>query len=222
MSIDYTFRPIQQWPGKLRSHSQRKRSPFACPHNRNLVAMARELEHQRARNVVIQLALDDRDLRLDGLPRKGANPSHPGVILTFEKPGKKDERATTLNFPCDTYTTWQDNLRAIVLALDALRRVDRYGVTQNNEQYRGWAQLPPPGGLVTPPPMSVEEASEFVARAAGCSPPTAPMQNTEAFRSCYRDAAKKLHPDSNGGDQLPSWALLQTANEILKRHHGIL
>lgn len=40
-----------------------------------------------------------------------------------------------LSYPCDTFTTLQDNLRVIALALEALRMVDRYGVTRRGEQY---------------------------------------------------------------------------------------
>jgi hypothetical protein len=33
---------------------------------------------------VIELALDEGDIRLDGLPRAHARPRHPGVIVSFD------------------------------------------------------------------------------------------------------------------------------------------
>ena len=46
-----------------------------------------------------------------------------------------------LQYATDTFTSWQDNLRAIALSLEALRAVNRYGVSRHGEQYRGWRQL---------------------------------------------------------------------------------
>jgi hypothetical protein len=69
------------------------------------------------------------------------------VILSFTA------KVGALSYPCDTFTTWQDNVRAIALALEALRKVDRYGVTTHGEQYRGFLALEgataAPAGFVT-------------------------------------------------------------------------
>lgn len=192
----------------------------------------RELTHLGARQVVIQLALGEHEIRRDGLPYSNARPEHPGVILTFERqvpPSKSPTGKTrndTLNFPCDRFTTWQENLRAIALAMDALRRVDRYGVTSHAEQYRGWAHLPPSDGeprrpIVTPT-MSVEEAARFVAETnAHDYPPQIIIASVDNFRGAYRTAAMKLHPDANGGKEIPAWYQLQAAADVLKAHHHL-
>ena len=44
----------------------------------------RELSKLGAHSVVIELALDEGDIRLDGLPRADARPRHPGVIVSFD------------------------------------------------------------------------------------------------------------------------------------------
>lgn len=36
---------------------------------------------------------------------------------------------------------WQINLRAIALGLEALRKLDRYGITSRGEQYTGWRAI---------------------------------------------------------------------------------
>jgi hypothetical protein len=130
------FRPLQQWPGPMTR--SRNRSRFKASYNSTIRQLERELLHLRARQAVIQVALSERDIRQDGLPRSGSRPSHPGVILSF------NSRHGPLSYPCDTFQDWEDNLRAIVLSLEHLRAVDRYGVTKRGEQYTGWAALPPP------------------------------------------------------------------------------
>ncbi len=134
------LRPLQgPWPGGLRT--ERDRAPFRSGLGATVELLGRELKHLGAAGAgpapaVLQMALAERDFRNDGLPRAHARPEHPGVILSVES------RHGPLSYPCDRYRDWTDNLRAIALSLEALRRVDRYGVTRNAEQYRGWAALP--------------------------------------------------------------------------------
>lgn len=66
-----------------------------------------------------------------------------------------------LSYPCDSCDNWQHNVRSIALALQALRAVDRYGVTRRAEQYRGWGKLPAPGEMIGF--TSVAAAKEFIA-----------------------------------------------------------
>src|SRR5205807_9216809 len=87
--------------------------------------------------VVLEAGYLPHEIRMDGLPRRGARPSDPAVIVSF------DSRVGPLRYGCDTFSTHDDNLRAIALALEALRAVDRYGVTKRGEQYQGWSALPP-------------------------------------------------------------------------------
>ena len=173
------------------------------------------MEHLGVRQAVIQAAVKLSDIRLDGF-LYSARPDHPGIILAFES-----KKTGPLSMPCDTYVDWQDNLRAIGLSL-TLRAIDRYGVTQLAEQYRGWSQLPPPGGLVTPPPMTVEAAAEFIA--AEIVVPSSAFNirsSSDTYRTCYRSVARKHHPDANGGQQRPEWHTLQQAAAILNQHHGV-
>lgn len=227
MSMEYTFRPIEQWPGKLKSN--RKNSTFKAAHSSTMRLLDRELSHLGARKVVIQLALSERDIRLDGRPLADSRPNHPGVIISFEKPGERywdkaannyrERPATALNFPCDTYASWKENMRAIALALEALRRVDRYGVTQNQEQYRGWARLPPPA-IVTPQ-MTPNDAAAFFEKHCPYTRISI-LSDSGTFKTAYQTAAKQLHPDTNSGSHLPEWGMLQAARAVLRAHHGIL
>ena len=95
----------------------------------------KELAALDARNVVLQIAVAEKDLRLDGELRASARPEWPGVRLLF------DSKHGPLTYQCDGFWTWQDNVRAIALGLEALRKVERYGITEHGEQYKGWLQI---------------------------------------------------------------------------------
>jgi hypothetical protein len=193
-----TFRPIEKWPGDLTPEWLRKRSPFSAPFGSTLQVLGRELDNLNAQRPVLQVALRDRDIRLDGKPRADARASHPGVILGYSRRGKSKRFSSpaharsflaevaglvtsapdellyrkaaqfahpdketgshekflkvkeahrlltaddTFQFAVDMFPSWQDNLRAIALGLEALRKVERYGIANRGEQYAGWAQL---------------------------------------------------------------------------------
>lgn len=131
-----TFRPIDEWPADVKRRYQP--SPFKNPPwSSTLRLVERELRMLGAKQVVIQIAISESDLRVtDGMPKGNAVAGHPGVILAFES------KHGPLKYTAGEYSRWQDNLRAIALGLESLRRVDRYGITQRGEQYKGWRELP--------------------------------------------------------------------------------
>lgn len=174
--LGVTCRPIEQWPGTLTRH--RNSSPFRSSLSATMELLERELRQLSARQIVLQLAISEQDIRLDGLPYARARAEHPGVILAFES------RHGPLQFAVDQFHTWSDNLRAIALGMEALRKVDRYGITRNAEQYTGWKQLP----MSTDPTRfpSAEAAAEFLEVHGG-----------------YKIAARRFHPDNQEtGDEL--------------------
>lgn len=131
--LDAVVRPIDRWPGeqtRVRTHSK-----FSASEGTTWELLKRELRMLDAKNIVIQLALREDQLRIDGWPKASARPSHPGIIIAF------DSRYGPLKYATDTFHNFNENLRALALALEALRRVDRYGVTKRGEQYRGWKAL---------------------------------------------------------------------------------
>jgi len=205
--VEYQFVPLVSWPGKMTA--QRQRSRFRAGTGDTNDLLDRELAHLGATNVVLQVALQPGDIRLDGRPRANSRPSHPGVVLSF------DSKHGPLSYPCDAFTDWQDNLRAIALSLEHLRAVDRYGVTKRGEQYKGWTALPPPPKV---DPMTVREAADVVAAMVGVDPSDI-VRSADAWAIHYRAAAKVAHPDSGGrpGD----FQRLQAAAAILDRHHGV-
>lgn len=196
------IRPIQQWPGE--STRNRKRSNFSASWQGTLNLLTRELDFLGRKNVVIQLALTEQDIRLDGFPRANARPEHPGVIISL------DSKHGPLSYPCDTFPTWQDNVRAIALALESLRSVDRYGVTKRGEQYSGWKQLP--AGTPMPAAMTREDAAAFIGK-HGPFDPSAVLLHWPYGGRYYRVCAQKLHPDAGGSAE--AFQQLQEAKRVL-------
>lgn len=201
MALQATFRPIATWPGERTKGRIGDR--FKATYAETLSLLESELRHLRAKNVVIQAGFALSDIRNDGWPRSNARkPVDPGVIVSFEA------GAGAMAFPCDRYTDWTANLRAIALSLEALRAVDRYGVTRRSEQYRGWTQLPPP-----PPAKRVLSRGEAAIMLAALSgvPKEFILADNEAIEKAYRTAAKRAHPDAGGSD-----AAFQDLQEIMR------
>lgn len=237
MSLDWRVVPIQRWP--TAETKNRQASPFSVQrehtttrgdgststHKRRdrgvdwsgtMDLLERELRFLGAKNILLQMQVEARDIRNDGWIKANARPSGPGVILTF------DSKYGPLSYPCDTFRDWQTNVRAVALALEALRKVDRYGVTRRGEQYTGFGQLPPAGG--TSRTISAEAAALVVVCLSGYEDDADEdvpkvLADRESFQWHYREAAKNTHPDAGGSTE--AFQNLQAAKAILDRHHGI-
>ncbi len=195
MTLNLQQKPIFQWPGAFTK--ERKSSPFRAGYTDTLTLLENELFHLDATNTFLQVAMRPEDFRKDGAPRADAKPfQHPGIILMFRT------KQGTLTFPCDTYTDWKANLRAIALSLEALRAVNRYGVTRRNEQYRGWTALeapkPEPSGG---PFASAEDAAHYIVKASKLNISAMEIVvSSSDLQRVYREAAKHMHPDAGGSE----------------------
>lgn len=127
-------RPISTFPAEFHARPTFS-NPFRAGWSDTLWKLESELGKLGARDVVIELALTESEIRLDGWPRSDARPSHPGVIVSF------DSKHGALRYGTDAFPDWQANVRAIALGLEALRKVERYGIGKRGEQYAGWRQL---------------------------------------------------------------------------------
>lgn len=134
-----TFRPLER-----PLSAGRLVSPFKATFRSTVDLLAKELRAHGAERTVLEVDFREQDLRLDGLPRADRRAQSPGIVLSFK--ATRVAGQPHLRYEVSTYTDWRDNLRAIALGLEALRAVDRYGVTKRGEQYAGWRQLPAGGG----------------------------------------------------------------------------
>lgn len=187
MSLEFKVEPIEQWPGEYTKN--RRKSGFRLTWGKMLDKLENELEKLGAREIVLQGAYQRADIRLDNRPRAGVRPSHPGIILSF-----KTRKGEYLSFPCDTFDSHEHNVYAVALSLEALRAVDRYGVTRHNEQYKGWVALPEHS-------LSAELAAEFLAGYSDQYSKSRILSDPEAREIAYKEACKKTHPDNGGNHE---------------------
>lgn len=185
--LGVTVRPIHNFGAETH---ERRRSPFSATFGTTIGELSRELRALGATRIVLGLGLRESQIRHDGLPRADARTDDPRVQLAFET-----MFGESLVFNVDAFRDWRDNLRAIALGLESLRRVDRYGITRSGEQYRGWKALP----------MSTDPADSIQTR-----------EQARAVIDQYGGelaAVKATHPD-HGGDET-EFRKVMRAREIL-------
>lgn len=170
-------------------------SRFDSPWPNTLNLLDRECRHllrPGVDEVVLMLDVSESMLRLDGGVKANARPFSDDVAIAVES------KNGPLIFPCGEFTKWQDNVRAIALGMEALRKVDRYGISPSGEQYRGWQALPP-GTPMPAAKMTVEEAERLL---RDMSLWVGPIIGDDEIRSAYHRAAKLHHPDAGGDPTL--------------------
>ena len=201
--MKFTFRPIDNWPRQ--KNKRPKDSPFRSRYSQTTDLLERELDMIGASKVVLQIDLPESQIRTDGLPYSKARTIFQGVIVSFES------KHGPLKYLTDSFNDWQENIRAIALGLEALRKVDRYGITKRGEQYTGWKQLP--AAVSEKEFESDRHAADFISKHSGV-PVDEILDDKEIAKKAYWTAAKKLHTDKEGGDKV-LFGLLVKAKELL-------
>lgn len=181
----YEVRPIERWPDDETQHRERARFRTTWSQTANLLGY--EIEKLGATSVVLQIDVTADEIRRDGMIRANARPRTPRVRVAFES------RYGPLTYATDRYDDWRDNVRAIALALQALRAVDRYGVNKRGEQYTGWLAL---DSVPHTAPMDVHRAAALLVSYGG-----------------EKAALKATHPDTGGSAE--AFAEVQAARGVL-------
>lgn len=195
--MKYQIEPMPSWPYPVTQTAERNR--FRASWVDTLDLLGRELNHLGVTGVVaMRVVGSERDVRHDGMLRATARLGYHGVALSFQS------KHGPLTYPCDTFRpSWKENVRAIALALEALRKVDRYGVGARGEQYAGWRAIEaaPATEFAT-----AHQALHWLREFTG--------QNEDLdLRARFRAAARKAHPDA-GGDPA-DWARVDAARQLL-------
>lgn len=210
-SVRVVTRPLTSWPGELRTPFQRRQAPFTAPWPTTQDLLQREARMIGGRDVVVQLAVHEGEIRRDGWPYARAHACHPGVTVVVP-----ESRHGRLSWSTDRYERWQDNVRAVGLSMEALRAADRHGVMQGR-QYAGFREL----GSGEPDDdwrPSVEEAAQYIVSLAGWDDAAwrQVIDDAHTRSQAFRDAAKVCHPDVGG---LPDvFARLQIAVDVVDTH----
>lgn len=136
-----------------------------------------ELERLGAKGAVLSTNVS---LRLDGRPRSDEQPRDPGVAVYFSFKGK----ATVL--AADRYLTVADNIAAIAGHIEALRRIERYGVGTIEQALAGYRSLP------------ADTAANWRAVFGFAADKTPTIDQLDA---AYKESARTHHPDRGGTDE---------------------
>lgn len=139
-----------------------------------------ELRLLGARNVVIS---SNVPLRQDGLPyasQSGKRYDDPGVAIYFSLKGKP------LSMARDRYSTPWENIRSLILAISAIRSIERHGgSTMMERAFSGFA-------AISPPDWKKPWREVF-----GVKPDW-----RGDITTLYREKARNRHPDAGGSDTI--------------------
>lgn len=116
----------------------------------------------------------------DGMPRSGQPlPDDPGVAVYFELDGRQVVLA------CDKWLRIEDNIAAIAKTLEAMRGLERWGVSDMlRRAFTGFQALPNP------------DTPEDWRDVLGCHG----VDDIEEIKARWRRLAQQQHPDRHSGD----------------------
>jgi hypothetical protein len=216
MGLNWRFVSLgNKFPRKLTPAEERDYPRFKKSWDQVLDDLDRETFQLDARDgsIVIMTFHEKHWIRNDGrLQSNAPNPKYPGVVVRFDVPSEDRSKWVPMSFECDQFTTWKANVQAIAGALEALRKVDRYGVSSRGKDkahYEGYKALPSAEGKTS----TREYAAEILSTHSGIAVKEILVSDT-ARASAFRKAVQKVHPDS-GGD-IEDFVRLTEANKILQ------
>jgi hypothetical protein len=174
-----------EWPLGWKRSAYRVRAPFSMKDGQLTRDLNVEGATKRLENELDRLGAKDPvlstnvSLNLRGIPRGDERPSDTGVAVYFSFRGK----ATVL--ACDHYTSVAGNIAAIAGHIEALRRIERYGVGTIEQALAGYRALP------------ADTAANWRA-VFGFAKDSRPT--VDQLDAAYKTAAKQHHPDQGGTD----------------------
>jgi hypothetical protein len=170
--------------GKSKQESYQDRLPDGSPTTKTRARKtaltvsdaARRLEGELDRLGATEALLStNQKLRIDGTPRSDlSDPADVGAAVYFELKGKP------LCLACDRWTRLADNIAALAQHIDALRRIERYGVGRLQQAFAGYALLP------------ASPSDWWIVLDVGRDATIAQIEDA------YRRLARQAHPDAGG------------------------
>lgn len=215
MAFQLKIKPIIRWIGAATKHPQSSRFKQTYSNTKKILESELDKLGAVASTIHLEMFIKPEDLRIDGELRANVKPYRDGVVLSFSRISSRtfDEQTRqwnnnllSLSYPCDAFDYWRDNLRAVALSLEALRKVARYGVFKYEDMVSRLA-LPSAEGKIS----DRDSALQFIA--AHSRRKMEQLTETPFLKSAYLEAAMKLHPDKGG--KVDDFHRLQKAKEIL-------
>lgn len=208
--IELTYRPIDHWfEEKTPDHERRSRYVFKASWPNTLNLLSRELSLLDASNVVVQADYQEHDITLKGLPRANARqPNFPGVKIAF------DSTHGPLTYATDVCEFWQHNVRSIALGLEALRAVDRYGISGSAQQYTGYLAIEArPMGKPKAPRFPTPELALAFLRSEEITGITG--AEGLSIRLLWNHVVQLHHHDT--GNESPFWGDILEAKKVIEK-----
>lgn len=196
-----------QWPSgwKRTALSARRSAPYKVTAEKATAEMFQALVKLGAdqRSIVIS---SNVPMRRDGMPKVSTQPSDPGVAVYWTTRAH-GERVIA----CDRWQTVRENTRAIGLAIEALRSIERAGATQILERaFTAFGALPPAEHVPASRPWW--EVFGFQENMVG-------LLSMPVVDARYRELAAKYHPDKLNGSAAAFLEIGQ-AREMAAKHYG--
>lgn len=203
--LTWQIEPLGPWNRPV-TRNRRPAGRFTATWGDTRRLLDNELGHLGATGVVaLRLDVTEADVVRDGSRlRAHVRTASPAAALSFTS------RHGPLTYATDVYDSWQANVRALALSLQALRAVDRYGVSRSGEQYAGWRALA--AGPTTTGFASVTEALAWLR-----AQPDIGSTVDSTVAEMLQRAGKVMHPDINAGDR-SRWDRLDQARRLIERH----
>lgn len=198
----------RRWENALPRSNGRKRSPYKASWTSIAAMLRHELAMIGADRAVIEMDVQESELRNDGWIRSDASPGIKAVRVYFEC------KYGPLRYEAETWSDWQHNVYAVARTLRNQRMMARDGCVKGDQVYRGWKALPS-APAVDPDLATVDSAVRFLIRVAGwIERPEVPPNMDQVFR----DAARRAHPDTGGSNEL--MAKVNAARALVERRAG--
>lgn len=195
-----------QWPEGWKRTQYPRRAPYQIELTRAYDQLIHTVEKLGALKGSIVVSTNVPPRNALGTPRNdGAQVSDSGVAVYWTTKAH-GERVVA----CDKWNTVRDNVRAIGLALEGLRAMDRAGASQILDRaFTAFGALPPSSGAeVVRPFWEVFEIPQT----------TLAVLSLAMVEARYRELAAKAHPDKGGSDA--AMAELNRARDDARRHYG--
>jgi len=182
------FQEPLQWPNQQPRTKNQKRANFA---NHSITKGSNELTSELkllgAKNVIITSDLRQRKDNMG--PWSNQRIDEPGIAVYFELNGEPKTMA------CDKWDRIEHNIWALCLSIKAIRGLERWGGSEFLDGlFTGFKALPAPGQSAE---MEVRYFSD--------------VTNPEHLQLKFKQLAKQLHPDTEGGDS-------EKFQEMMKQH----
>lgn len=219
-NLDYYCQPRLNWPAGFartpKTERQRaafgRSNPVAAPNaHRGKVSMTiaaavsrltEELDrftkpNQNWRTTEVVITADVPVLARGDFRSQGPEPEDRGASLWFELDGRE------VVLCCDKWDRVADNLTAIAKTLEAMRGLERWGVSETERAFTGFAALPAPGESTSRTCWDILGLDAF------------DRHTHETIKAAYRRLAMECHPD-NGGTSEAMAALVDARNQALE------